>query len=61
MATNSREQKKALLHFLRLTGDPEQVDFKLHDFGFRGVSSVETAGIGAAAHLTQFYGTDTIA
>ena len=61
VATNSREQKKALLHYLRLTGDPAQVDFKLHDFGFRGVSSVETAGIGAAAHLTQFLGTDTIA
>jgi nicotinic acid phosphoribosyltransferase len=61
VATNSREQKKGLLHFLRMTGDPAQVDFKLHDFGFRGVSSVETAGIGACAHLTQFLGTDTIA
>ena len=38
---------KGVLHFLRMTGDPAQVDFKLHDFGFRGVSSVETAGIGA--------------
>ena len=31
-------------------------DFKLHDFGFRGVSSVETAGLGAAAHLVNFKG-----
>ena len=61
VATNSREQKKALLHYLRVTGDPAAVDFKLHDFGFRGVSSIQTAGIGGAAHLTQFLGTDTIA
>ena len=35
------------------------MDFKLHDFGFRGVSSVETAGVGGAAHLVSFRGTDT--
>lgn len=61
VATNSREQKKTLLYFLEKTGDPNTIDFKLHDFGFRGVSSVESAGIGGAAHLTQFLGTDTIA
>ena len=27
----------------------------------RGVSSVQTAGAGGAAHLTQFLGTDTVA
>ena len=43
------------------TGDPSSIDFKLHDFGFRGVSSVETAGVGAAAHLLSFQGTDTFA
>jgi len=63
VATNSREQKKTLLHYLQKTGDPSpmNVGFKLHDFGFRGVSSVESAGIGDAAHLTQFLGTDTVA
>ena len=63
VATNCREQKKTLLHYLQKTGDPSpmSVGFKLHDFGFRGVSSVESAGIGDAAHLTQFLGTDTIA
>lgn len=63
VATNSREQKKILLHYLEKTGDssPMSVGFKLHDFGFRGVSSVESAGIGDAAHLTQFLGTDTVA
>ncbi len=33
----------------------------LHDFGYRGVSSEESAGIGGAAHLTNFLGTDTLA
>lgn len=61
VATNSREQKKIILNSLKKTGDPNGVNFKLHDFGYRGVSSVETAGIGGAAHLTQFLGTDTVA
>jgi nicotinamide phosphoribosyltransferase len=33
----------------------------LHDFGYRGVSSVESAGIQGAGHLINFLGTDTIA
>merc|ERR1712048_542139 len=61
ITTNSREQKKLIQAYLEETGDPAGVNFKLHDFGFRGVSSVETAGLGAAAHLTQFSGTDTVA
>ena len=61
VATNSREQKKVILKSLKETGDPSQIDFKLHDFGYRGVSSNESAGIGAAAHLTQFKGSDTLA
>jgi nicotinamide phosphoribosyltransferase len=61
VATNSREQKKIILRYLKETGDPAGIDFKLHDFGYRGVSSVQTAGAGAAAHLTQFLGTDTVA
>jgi nicotinamide phosphoribosyltransferase len=32
----------------------------LHDFGFRGVSSIESAGLGGAGHLVNFKGTDTI-
>ena len=51
--------KKCLLKFLNKNGDPSLIDFKLHDFGFRGVSSVETAGVGGAAHLVSFKGTDT--
>ena len=34
--------------------------FKLHDFGARGVSSLESAALGALAHLVNFSGTDTL-
>ena len=34
--------------------------FHLNDFGFRGVSSKESAGIGGSAHLVNFMGTDTL-
>lgn len=61
VATQSREMKKLILKYLHKTGTPSQVCFKLHDFGFRGVSSVETAKIGGAAHLLSFLGTDTLA
>jgi nicotinamide phosphoribosyltransferase len=61
VATNSREMKKLILKSLEKTGDPNLIAFKLHDFGFRGVSSVESAGIGGAAHLVNFMGTDTVA
>jgi len=60
VATQSREMKFLLLKYLHQTGDPSLIDFKLHDFGFRGVSSVETAGVGDAAHLVNFLGTDTL-
>jgi len=35
------------------------LDYLLHDFGARGVSSEETAKIGAAANMINFKGTDT--
>lgn len=60
VATNSREIKKVIKRFLDMTGDPDGLPFKLHDFGFRGVSSVETAAIGGGAHLVNFMGTDTM-
>uniref|UniRef100_A0A673LJ79 Nicotinamide phosphoribosyltransferase n=1 Tax=Sinocyclocheilus rhinocerous TaxID=307959 RepID=A0A673LJ79_9TELE len=62
VATNSREQKKILAKYLMETsGSLEGLEYKLHDFGYRGVSSQETAGIGASAHLVNFKGTDTVA
>ena len=64
VATNSREQKKLLHAALERTGgstEPSQINFMLHDFGYRGVSSVESAAIGGAGHLVNFWGTDTMA
>lgn len=60
VATISRACKQIILKYLEETGDPSGILFKLHDFGFRGVSSVESAGIGGVAHLTNFMGTDTL-
>lgn len=37
-----------------------QLPFKLHDFGARGTSSGESAGLGGMAHLVNFMGTDTL-
>lgn len=61
VASISREVKKLIASYLEETGDPSTIDFKLHDFGFRGVSSVDSASIGGAAHLINFMGTDTVA
>jgi nicotinamide phosphoribosyltransferase len=61
VATLSFEIKQAIGKDLVRTGSPEQLPFKLHDFGYRGVSSQETAAIGGAAHLVNFQGTDTLA
>jgi nicotinamide phosphoribosyltransferase len=61
VATQSREMKKLILASLRKTGDPDTIPFKLHDFGFRGSTSVEAAALGGAAHLVNFQGTDTLA
>ena len=61
VATLSRAIRRVFLAALERSGDPSLIDFKLHDFGYRGVSSEETAGIGAAAHLVNFKGTDTVA
>jgi nicotinamide phosphoribosyltransferase len=60
VATQSWTIKQVILDYLERTGDPTTIDFKLHDFGARGVSSLESAGIGGAAHLVNFMGTDTI-
>ena len=60
VATQSYKIRAVILDYLEKTGDPNLIDFKLHDFGARGVSSQESAGIGGAAHLVNFMGTDTI-
>ena len=62
MATNSTEQKKILAKYsLETSGNLDGLKYKLHDFGYRGVSSQETAGVGGPAHLVNFKGSDTVA
>lgn len=54
--------KQMILAALRKSSmDPDgQINFKLHDFGARGVSSGESAMLGGMAHLVNFMGTDTV-
>jgi len=61
VATLSYHMKETIHESLVRSGTPDAIPFKLHDFGFRGVSSVESAGMGGAAHLLNFLGTDTLA
>jgi nicotinamide phosphoribosyltransferase len=62
VATISWHVKQTIREYLdRTSDDPAaQIPFKLHDFGARGVSSAESAGLGGMAHLVNFRGTDTI-
>jgi len=65
VCTQSREQKRTIVKYLQETGYSETLQhnrhlFKLHDFGFRGTSSVESAAIGGAAHLVNFVGSHTM-
>lgn len=59
VATLSRNIKQ-LINRYAFTSDDLVLDFKLHDFGSRGVSSKESAGLGGLAHLVNFKGTDTL-
>ena len=62
VATISWHIKKLIRRYLTQTSDDPigQLPFKLHDFGARGVSSLESAGLGGLAHLVNFKGTDTM-
>lgn len=62
VATLSRKARQVIRAGLdRTSEDPAgQLPFKLHDFGARGVSSGESAGLGGMAHLAIFQGTDTM-
>ncbi|CAD6198594.1 unnamed protein product [Caenorhabditis auriculariae] len=62
VCTFSRMQKIMIGRYLyRTSGSINGLSYKLHDFGYRGSTSVESAAIGGAAHLVNFAGTDTIA
>lgn len=62
VCTTSYHCKRIIRSYLDQTCDnPEaEILYKLHDFGARGVSSRESAGIGGLAHLVNFRGTDTV-
>jgi len=60
IATKSAAFKKIILKALEDTGTPEDVDFKLVDFGARGSTSMESARLGGAAHLINFKVTDNL-
>ncbi len=62
VATLSYEIKQIIKEYLERTSDDalSQLDFKLHDFGARWVSSQESAMLGGMAHLVNFKGSDTL-
>jgi nicotinamide phosphoribosyltransferase len=61
VATVSYSCKQTIARYLDMTADSsEGLVFKLHDFGARGATTEEAAAVGGAAHLVNFWGTDTI-
>jgi len=60
VATISHDLKQFFKKCKERSSDDNFIDFMLHDFGFRGVSSCESAGAGGAGHLVSFKGTDTL-
>ncbi len=64
-SSQSRTSKEDIYKFMKETVDDELIPIllpsRLHDFGYRGVSSFESAAISGAAHLVNFAGTDNIA
>ena len=65
VGTKSYYIKELFKKFLNLTSDEGEnfggINFMLHDFGFRGTSSFESAQRGGMAHMVNFDGTDTLA
>lgn len=60
VATLSFHCKRTIKKYmLETAGHIDGLDFMLHDFGSRGVSSSESAMIGGLAHLYNFSGSDT--
>lgn len=60
-ATIANEFKKLSIKHARLTGGDESfADWQNHDFSMRGMSSIESACLSGAGHLTSCKGSDTI-
>lgn len=61
VATRSFMAKQVIADYMDETSESRAgLEFKLHDFGARGVSSGESAEIGGMAHLVNFAGSDTV-
>ncbi len=61
VATLSAEVRKLSNFYLEVTGScKDNLDFMLHDFGYRGATSTESSELAGSAHLLSFSGTDTI-
>jgi nicotinamide phosphoribosyltransferase len=62
VATRSNHIRQIIMSALNKSSDDpnSEINFKLHDFGSRGVSSQESAMIGGASHLVNFMGSDTL-
>lgn len=66
VASNSLQSRELIKKYLEETCAESKeaqeaiLNFRLHDFGMRGVSSPETGAIGGAAHLLSFLGSDTV-
>lgn len=62
VASNSYRFRRMFNGFAdRTVGNRDHVPFQMHDFGYRGCGSEESAAIAGAAHLLSFLGTDTTA
>ena len=61
VASNSYRCKQLLKAALEKSADNLQgLPFKLHDFGARGATSLESVALGGLAHLVNFQGTDSV-
>lgn len=62
VASNSYRFRRMFNGFAdRTVGNRAHVPYQIHDFGYRGCGSEESAAIAGAAHLLSFLGTDTTA
>lgn len=60
-ATTAFEYRRLLTESAIATGGSlDFVRFQAHDFSYRGLSGMQDACISGAAHLTSFWGTDTV-
>ncbi|OYN81726.1 nicotinate phosphoribosyltransferase [Mycolicibacterium sphagni] len=60
-ATIAKEYRRVMERAALLTGaDRVGIDWQIHDFSYRGMSSHETAAASGAAHLLSFTGTDSL-